>query len=297
MSPAFNKLFCFGYGYVAAFLAESLSNSGWKIAGTTTDLHKKALMEQAGIETHVFHEDQKLENISDILKDTTHILTSIPPSDAGDPVFNLHGKDIAQLEHLKWFGYLSTTGVYGNRDGGWVDEASMPAPTSDRGHWRFQAENNWLSLLNDHQLPVHIFRLAGIYGPGRSAIEAVQAGTARRIDKPGQVFNRIHVIDLVRTLRASIDKPHKGAIYNVADDEPAPSHALIEYACELTGEPVPPLLPFDEADMSPMARSFYADNKRIRNTKIKNELGVELACPTYREGLRACLDAQKEPPQ
>jgi nucleoside-diphosphate-sugar epimerase len=219
----------------------------------------------------------------------THLLVSTPPDDHGDPTFLMHADDILALPTLKWVGYLSSTGVYGDRDGGWVDESSEVRPTSKRGSRRAKAEDQWMSLFFKNGLPVHIFRLAGIYGPGRSALDSVRAGVARRIDKPGHAFSRVHVDDIVQVLIASMNKPNPGAIYNIADDNAAPSHEVIAHACELLGLAPPPLIPFDEADMVPIARSFYADNKRVRNDRIKNELGVELLYPDYRSGLAACL--------
>jgi nucleoside-diphosphate-sugar epimerase len=186
-------------------------------------------------------------------------------------------------------GYLSTTGVYGDRDGGWVDESSALKPTGERGRRRLAAEAAWLELHRRARLPVHIFRLAGIYGPGRSALDAVRAGRAQRIDKPGQVFSRIHVADIVQVLRASMARPDPGAIYNLCDDDPAPPEAVIAFACELLGVPKSPLVPFAEARLSEMARSFYADNKRVSNRRIKEQLGVRLAYPSYKDGLRALL--------
>jgi nucleoside-diphosphate-sugar epimerase len=198
----------------------------------------------------------------------------------------------ARAGRFRWVGYLSTTGVYGDRRGGWVDEADLRDASTARGRARVAAEDAWLALQRDHGLPVHLFRLAGIYGPGRGPFEKVRDGTARRIVKPGQVFSRIHVDDIAATLRASIARPNPGAAYNVCDDEPAPPEDVLAFAADLLGLPPPPEVPYDAAEMTAMARSFYAESKRVSNRRIKDELGVVLRWPTYREGLRALLAAE-----
>jgi nucleoside-diphosphate-sugar epimerase len=220
------------------------------------------------------------------------VLASIGPDEAGDPVLAHHLTDLRRYATLQWVGYLSTTGVYGDRDGAWVDEADAVAPSMARTRRRVAAEGHWQAS----GLPVHVFRLAGIYGPGRgrNALEAVRAGTARRIVKPGQVFGRVHVDDIVQALRASVARPNPGAVYNVADDEPAPPQDVVAFACALLGVAPPPEVPYEQVELSPMARSFYADNRRIDNARIKRELGVILRYPTYRDGLRAIL-AQETP--
>jgi nucleoside-diphosphate-sugar epimerase len=190
---------------------------------------------------------------------------------------------------------LSTTGVYGDRGGDWVDESSALAPTGARGSRRAAAERGWLDLYRRHNVPLHVFRLAAIYGPGRSPFAALRAGTAKRIDKPGQVFSRIHVEDLASVLCASMTQPRPGAVYNVCDDDPAPPEAVVAHAALLLGMPPPPLLPLAEAGLSPMALSFYGDNKRVRNRLIKEELGITLRYPDYRAGLAAILAAEGLP--
>jgi nucleoside-diphosphate-sugar epimerase len=238
-----------------------------------------------------FDEDLPLGNFAKALAGTTHLMSSVPPGEAGDPVIALHGTDIAAMDGLQWAGYLSTTGVYGDRQGGEVDEISERIPASERGRRRVMAEDAWLDLWREHGIPVHIFRLAGIYGPGRNALETVRQGRARRIHRPGQVFGRIHLDDIVQTLLASIEQPNPGAAYNLADDEPAPPDAVIAYACELLGVDPPPLQDFDEVKegLSPMALSFYGESKRVSNKRIKEELGIRLKWPTYREGLKGLL--------
>jgi nucleoside-diphosphate-sugar epimerase len=198
-------------------------------------------------------------------------------------------EDIAALPDLAWIGYLSTVGVYGDHKGAWVDENSATLPIHERSLRRLEAERAWLAFGAETGRRVEIFRLSGIYGPGRSVIDNLRAGTARRIAKPGQVFNRIHVDDIAGVLTAAIDKATGHAVYNVSDDEPAPPEDVVAYAAELLGLPVPPAIPFDEAGLGGMAASFWAESKRVRNWRIRRELGIELIYPTYREGLRALL--------
>jgi len=288
------KLFCFGYGYTCDYLAHELvQQGGWSIAGTTRDPEKRDFLRSHGVKAHIFDYEHPLGDPYSILEGTTHLLISTPPDDNGDPTFDMHAADILNIPTLEWVGYLSTTGVYGDRDGGTVDEYSEIRPNNKRGSRRVRAENQWMSLLHQNGLPLHIFRLAGIYGPGRSALDSVRAGVARRINKPGQVFNRIHVEDIVQVLLASMAHPNPGAAYNLADDDPVASWEVITYACEVLGITPPPLMPYDEADMAPIARSFYKDNKRVANRRIKDELGVRLKYPNYKAGIDACLQAEK----
>jgi nucleoside-diphosphate-sugar epimerase len=280
-----HRLLSFGHGYSARALARRLGAEGWTVAGTSRGAAGAEALAAEGIEGHVFARGRPLA--PEVLAGVTHVLVSIPPDDAGDPVLDAHGADLAALPGLRWVGYLSTTGVYGDHDGGWVDETTPLAPVNERGRRRAAAEAGWLSLGRTRGLPVHVFRLAGIYGPGRSQIESVRDGTAKRTYKPGQVFSRIHVDDIAAVLAASIARPRPGAVYNVCDDEAAPPWEVVEYACNLLGAPVPPLVPIEEANLSEMGRSFYAENKRVSNRLIHEELGVVLKYPTYREGLAA----------
>ena len=288
-----SRLFCFGLGFSALTLADRLIGDGWSVAGTCRSEDKRDRLAARGIEAHLFDRDRPLDDPAAALAGTTHLLSSVPPGGAGDPVLDQHAADIAALADngLGWVGYLSTTGVYGDRDGGWVDERSALEPTGERGRRRLAAERGWLSLGAESGLAVHLFRLSGIYGPGRSALDTVRRGRAKRVDKPGQVFNRIHVDDIASILQASIAHPNPGAAYNCADDEAAPPQEVIAHACTLLGVEPPPLVPFEEAELSDMARSFYADNKLVRNDRIKAELGVTLMYPTYRDGLAAQLAA------
>jgi hypothetical protein len=279
------RLFCFGLGFTARTLAHDFPDL--KVMGTGRSPSPNSAEDPVPV--FPFRRDFPVEDFSARARDVTHILLSIPPDDQGDPVFDIMGKQICALPSLQWIGYLSTTGVYGNLDGDWVDEDSPYNPSGARGRRRMDAENSWMSLFNSVSLPVHIFRLPGIYGPDRNALVSLQNGKARRISKPGQIFSRIHVEDIAAILMASMNRPNPGSIYNVADDEPAPPAEVVTFAAELLGVEPPPLLDFETADLSPMARSFYADSKRVSNNKIKAELGIQLKYPTYREGLTALL--------
>ena len=277
-------LLSIGHGYSARALAPLLLARGWRVIGTTRSVEKAEMLRSEGVEPLVW-EGGPLP-----LDQATHLLSSVAPGPAGDPVLAAQHSEIAASQHLEWIGYLSTVGVYGDHAGGWVDEATPLTPSTKRGQARVEAEAAWGALAAAHDLPLHIFRLAGIYGPGRGPFEKVRQGKARRIVKEGQVFSRTHVEDIAQVLLASIEHPDPGAVYNVCDDDPAPPQDVIAYAAELLDLPLPPEVPFDEADLSPMARSFYAESKRVRNDKIKRDLGVTLRYPDYREGLRALLD-------
>jgi nucleoside-diphosphate-sugar epimerase len=288
MGPVSGRLFCFGLGYVAQALAARLGGKGWKIGGTVRDADKAMALAAKGIAVTVFDRDRPPDGSA--LVGATHILPSIPPDGQGDPVLDAcSGMLAAMAKNLSWVGYLSTTGVYGDRGGGLVDETTPVAPGNDRSRRRAAAESAWLELGRRIAVPTHVFRLAGIYGPGRSTLDQMRTGSARRIEKPGQVFSRIHVDDIAAVLAASIARPDAGAIYNVADDEPAAPADVVAFAAELLGLPSPPLVPFEQAALSPMSQSFFAENRRVSNARIKRDLGVTLRYPTYRDGLRALL--------
>ena len=277
-------LLSIGHGFSARALAPLLLQNGWRVIGTTRSEEKAEILRSEGVDALVWPG-------SDLpIEDASHLLTSIAPGDGGDPVLSEYEGVLRHAGHLEWVGYLSTTGVYGDHKGGWVDETTPLTPATKRGKARVTAEAAWQDL----GLPLHIFRLAGIYGPGRGPFAKVRKGTARRIIKPGQVFSRIHVEDIGDALEASIRKPNPGAIYNLCDDDPAPPELVIEHAAELLGFPVPPAVPFDTADMTPMARSFYAESKRVKNQRIKDELGIKLRYPNYRVGLAALLAAEQD---
>jgi len=281
-------LFCFGLGFSALALARRLAAEGWTVAGTCRSEAKRRDLEARGITVHVF--DGSAPLASRALKDATHILVSAPPGRDGDPVLRHHAGLLRTLD-ARWIGYLSTTGVYGDTGGRTATEESPLNPSSARSRQRVEAEAAWLNLWRTDGQPVHVFRLAGIYGPGRSALDQVRAGTARRIDRPDHKFSRIHVDDIANVLQASIAKPDPGAVYNVCDDEPAPAADVTAHACRLLGVEPPPLVPFEEAarEMSEMALSFWRDNRLVSNARLKTDLGVRLSHPTYREGLAAIL--------
>lgn len=282
-------LLSLGHGYSASALARRLG-PGWRIIGTTRSAEKAARLVREGVEPLIWPGADPGTDLGPALAAATHVLASISPDAAGDPVLARHGKAIAAAApHLEWVGYLSTTGVYGDHRGGWVDEATPLLPTTTRGRQRLLAEEQWQALAARSGLPLHIFRLAGIYGPGRGPFEKVRNGTARRIVRENQYFSRIHVDDIAAVLAASIARPDPGAIYNVADDDPSPPEDVLTEAARLLGLPLPPEVPFEEAEMTPLARSFYAESKRVRNDRIKRELGVRLVYPDYRAGLRRLL--------
>lgn len=264
------RLLSVGHGYSARAL-EAILPAGWQVRGTN----------RAGADGRL---QWPGEDLAPHLEWATHLLTSVAPDGEGDPVLRELEAEI-KASAFDWVGYLSTTGVYGDREGDWVDEGDDLRPATERGRRRVAAETAWARL----GVPLHIFRLAGIYGPGRGPFAKVRAGTARRIVKPGQVFSRTHVEDIAQVLLASIKRPNPGAVYNVCDDDPAPPQEVIAEAARLLGLPLPPEVDFETADMTPMARSFYAESKKVRNDRIKQELGVVLRYPDYRVGLRALL--------
>lgn len=283
-----SRLLCFGLGYSATRIARLLAAEGWSIAGTARTAEGAAAIAAEGYDAFVFDGSVPSDEVAAALARATHVLVSVPPED-DDPVLRHHGRDFHNTSSLHWIGYLSTLAVYGDSQGAWIDETAPTAATSTRGRRRIAAEEAWLYLGASIKVPTQVFRLAGIYGPGRSAIDRLREGTAHRIIKSGQVFNRIHVDDIARTVCAAMVGPVMSRIYNVTDDEPAPPQDVVVYAAELLAVAPPPEIPFEQADLSPMARSFYADNKRVSNARLHQELGVTLKFPTYREGLRAIL--------
>lgn len=291
------SLFCFGLGYSAAALARRLAAKGWRVAGTARSPEAVERLAAQGFDATLFSGQEPGPQVPEMLAAASHVLVSAAPDEAGDPVLHHHEADLANAANIGWIGYLSTVGVYGGHDGAWIDESAELRPKSTRSVRRVAAEQAWLDFAARSEQTVQIFRLSGIYGPGRSTIDKLRRGQARRIVKPGQVFNRIHVEDIAGALEASIAQPNPGAIYNVTDDEPAPPQDVVAYGAELLDMKPPPDIPFEEADLSPMGRSFYGENKRVSNARLKQELGYAFAYPTYREGLRALAaigDAQDD---
>lgn len=285
------QLLCLGLGYTASHFAKLAQAEGMAVCGShrTSSSSLKGEERGGGDAAHLFPWDIGDPLPQAIIERTTHLLLSIPPGDEGDPVYLHHMREILSMPHLEWLGYLSATSVYGDAVGGWVDETTPPAPADERGTRRLLAENQWLSLHQEKALPVHIFRLTGIYGPGRNALLDMKEGTARRLYKPGQVFSRIHVEDIAQILWQSVQQSASGEIYNCSDDNPAPSHEVVAYAAELLGMRPPPLTPIEEVEMTPMLKSFYAVSRRVANRKVKVKLGVALRYPDYRAGLQALL--------
>lgn len=281
------RMLVFGHGYCAGFLTPLLRARGWQVAGTTrTDPGRVAA---AGARPILWPGEEARLRAEIAAADA--ILVSAAPGPGGDPVLAAFRGDLADVRP-RWLGYLSTTGVYGDRNGDWVDENSPLDAAGPRGRARIRAEADWRALAGQAGLPLHIFRLAGIYGPGRGPFEKLRNGTARRIVKPGQVFSRIHAEDIALVLLASLERPAPGTAYNVCDDDPAPPQDVLAHAADLLGLPPPPAVAFEDAEMTPMARSFYADSKRVSNRRIKEDLGVRLRYPDYRSGLAAILASE-----
>ena len=283
-------LLSMGHGYSAEGLARRLlARGGWQVIGTTRTRHD-ALRAQ-GV-TPLTWPGEGLP-----LGQVTHLLTSIAPgpvtvAGAGDPVLAAHAEELAQARHLSWVGYLSTVGVYGDAQGGWVDEDSTNTARSPRAEERLAAEAAWAQVCARAGVRLHIFRLGGIYGPGRGPFQKLREGRAQMVIKPGQFFSRIHQDDIGQALDLAIQSDIGPRIWNLVDDVPAPPQDVLEYAAKLAGLPVPPEVPFAQADLSPMARAFYADSKRVRNDRIKADLGLTLHFPDYQSGLTAILAAE-----
>ncbi len=276
-------LLSFGHGFSARALAKLLIPQGWRIVGTTRSADKMADIAASGVEPLLWPGT----DVSGLVSEFPNILISAGPDRDGDPVLNAITPQInAAARDLRWVGYLSTTGVYGDHQGGWVDEDTPLSPSTKRGQARVAAETAWQAI---PELPLHIFRLAGIYGPGRGPFAKVRNGTARRIIKKGQVFSRIHVDDIATAVALSIASPHPGAVYNLCDDDPAPPQDVIGHAAELLGLPLPEAIDFETAEMTPMARSFYAESKKVRNDRAKEQLGWKPKYPDYKIGLAAML--------
>jgi hypothetical protein len=278
-----STLVCIGLGYTARVFAARVAAQGWRIIGTAQTADSASAITALGYDAIVYDGTTPSKKLRTALASATHLLISAPPDGSGDPLLRYHADGLPRT--LTWIGYLSTVGVYGDHGGAWIDETTAPKPISTRSRWRLAAEQSWLDLAQRTGLRVEIFRLAGIYGPGRGPLESVRTGRARAIVKPGQVFNRIHVEDIANVLAASIARPHAHVIYNVSDDQPAPPQDVLAHAATLLGLPPPPSVEFATADLTPMARSFYSECKRVSNARLKEALGMALAYPNYRDGL------------
>lgn len=289
------KLFVFGLGYSGRYIAERHIASGHDAIGTVRSRDKAEALASSGLTARVFSPVESDSEIESDLETADALLVSAPPDADGDPILTAFAAHIAAAPNLRWIGYLSTIGVYGDHDGGWIDEDTAVNPSNVRSRHRAAAEQAWLAFGSANDLPVHIFRLAGIYGPGQSQLVQLAKGTAHRVIKPGQVFNRIHVEDIARTVEASMDRPRAGAIYNVTDNEPAPPQDVVTFAANLCGCEPPHEVEIENAGLSEMGRSFYTENKRVRNQRLREELGVALAYPSYREGLKALRAAGDGP--
>ena len=275
-------LLIFGHGYTANAFVDYIKSKDWEIFSTTRNPQTADFLVKKSLKPLMWSDESKIKSV---INRSDYILHSIPPTEIGDPVYKRFGEAIIlRSAKLSWFGYLSTTSVYGNHDGKWVDENIPVNPSSERGLLRVKAENNW-SGVND--LPLHIFRLAGIYGPNRSPFDKIRSGKAQLVSKPGQFFSRIHVEDIARVLKASIEMPNRGSVYNVCDDMPAAPDEVLDYAAKLINYPDLPKVAFEEAELSAMAKSFYSENKRVKNDLIKSELKITLKYPNYETGLNA----------
>lgn len=282
-----SSLLILGHGYTTRAVAAAGGGLFAHMRATTRSGEKHVSHAGEGMVEPVLYDPAGATQVpAAALDGVTHILVSAPPSADGDPMLAGMGDVIAAMPDLAWIGYLSTTGVYGDHGGAWVDEETPPTPRPGRSAWRLEAENAWQSLAAARGTDAAIFRLSGIYGPGRNAFVSLEAGTARRIDKPGQVFSRIHRDDIARAVIRAMEIGASG-IFNLADHEPAPPQDVIEYACGLSGHDLPPVIRFEEAELSPMARSFYEENKRVSNRKAVEQLGFDPAFPDYRAGLDA----------
>lgn len=278
-----NKLLVFGLGYSACACAKKAAFRYDQIAATTRSADKMDRMEQAGMIPILF-EGEVTAQLQEAIATATHLLISIAPGEEGDRVLNACGDLLSRAPHLRWACYLSTVGVYGDHDGEWVDEETFCRPVSKRSNQRIAAEQAWSAFAQAKKIPLATFRLSGIYGPGRNAFINIEKGRSRRLVKPGQVFNRIHRDDIATAFDAAAGLEADG-IFNITDDEPAPPQDVVTFAHELQGSTPPAEMDFETAELSPMARSFYGENKRVSNAKSKCVLGLDYEYPTYRTAL------------
>jgi nucleoside-diphosphate-sugar epimerase len=285
-------LLVFGLGYSASRFVALHRQHFSTVTATVREMAERRAS-ASGIEIITFDGRRGSPELAQAVHRATHVLVSTPPDEEGDPVLRNLEAEILAAPRLGWIGYLSTVGVYGDFGGGWVDEETPIRPAAPRNRRRAAIEAEWIDLASRRATAVQVFRLSGIYGPGQNAVENMKDGSARRIVKPGQVFNRIHVDDIAGAVLAGMRRPSVGPVINVTDDEPAPPQDVVSYAAELLGLPPPPEIAFDEAPLSPMGRSFYAENKRVSNRRMRFDLGYGLRFPTYREGLRSFVEKPK----
>lgn len=283
------RLFILGIGYSAEALVAGHRTRFSAVAGTVRSPGKAARLRAEGVEAHVFAGGAPSVEMAAALARSDALLVTAAPGDAGDPFLVDAVPALEAAGELRQIVYLSTVGVYGDHGGAWIDETAPARPASQRGRRRVEAEEAWAAFARERGMGLQCHRLAGIYGPGRSALDDLRAGTARRIVKSGQVFNRIHVADIAGAIAAGLARPEVTGAVNVCDDAPGPPQDVVAFAAGLLGVPPPPETPFESAALSEMARSFYAENKRCRNGRLRGELGYELLFPTYREGLTALL--------
>ncbi len=285
-------VFFFGMGYSSLASARAIHqmiDESLPIAGTTRTEDGVERLAESPYRLHVFDGQHPSATLAADLRNANHVVLSIPPGDGGDPALALHRADLDAARDLEWLCYYSTVGVYGDFGGAWIDESAPTRPVNKRSQQRVEAEAAWQDYATERGVPLLVLRLAGIYGPGRSSFDKLREGTARRIVKPGQVFNRIHVDDIDR-VTALAARAKLGGVFNLSDDEPAPPQDLVEHAARKMGVPVPPDVPFEQAQMTEMARSFYSDNKRVSSAAIKKALGIDLLYPNYRVGLDAIFE-------
>lgn len=298
MTGANPHLLVLGYGYSARRVGARCLAAGWRVSGTSRTPRGVRELEEAGIQGIRFEAGDPGGDgarLREALASASHLLVAHPPPEEGDRIPGEVREGVetgSRNRRLGWVGLLSTTGVYGDRGGGWVDETTEPRPGAPRTRRRLEFEEAWSGLASRLDLPLQLFRVAGIYGPGRSPLDRVRSGRARRIVKEGSVFNRIHVDDLAGAVLAGMAHPEATGVFNLADGEPASSHEVLGYAAELLGVEPPPEVPWEEARLSPMGESFFAEDRRVRSRRVQEELGYRLLHPGYRQGLKAILDQE-----
>ncbi len=289
-----SRLFIFGLGYSAEAVARRALQAGWQVVGTTRDSAKAERLKASGIQVLRLDGSQVEEFLKSGLTGATHLLASAAPKDEGDPVLQAYAETIrSHAQDLAWIGYLSSLSVYGDRKGAWVEESSLAEPSSAVGLRRLAAEETWTDFAADFDLPIAVFRLAGIYGPGRNPLRDLKSGKARRVVKPGQVFNRIHVEDIAGTVMAAMERPEQTGIFNLADREPAAQAQVVLEAARLLGVAPPPAQPLEQIELSPMAQRFWSENRRVSARRLAKDLGYALRYPTYREGLAGLLSSER----